>query len=149
MQINAHPVDPPKEGSHTILDDGDFIMSQKEPRMSAKPSLPNANPAEFAAMGKKQVEAMVDVQKEFVNAMDEASRGWAARVKAETDLAAEFSGKLTAARSIPETTAIYQEWMGRRMELFAQDSQRYVADIQRFTTAAARLLPKGWPGGSS
>jgi hypothetical protein len=108
MQINARPVDPPKEGSHTILDDGDFIMSQKEPRMSAKPSLPNANPAEFAAMGKKQVEAMVEVQKEFVNAMDEASRGWAARVKAETDLAAEFSGKLTAARSIPETTAIYQ-----------------------------------------
>jgi hypothetical protein len=124
-------------------------MPQKEPRMSAKPSLPNANPAEFAEMGKKQVEAMVEVQKELVSAMDEASRGWAARVKAETDLAAEFSGKLTAARSIPETTAIYQEWMGRRMELFAQDSQRYVADIQKLTTAAARLLPKGWPGGSS
>jgi hypothetical protein len=116
---------------------------------STKSPLPNVNPAEVAEMGKKQVDAVIEMQKEFVKSMEEANRAWAARVKAETDLAAEFSGKLTAARSIPEAAAIYQEWMGKRMELFAEDSQRFVADIQKFAASAARLLPKGWPGGSS
>ena len=50
--------------------------------------------------------------------------------------------KFTAAKSIPETAAICQEWMRRRMEMFA-------ADMQKFTTLTARLLPRGWPGGSS
>jgi hypothetical protein len=117
--------------------------------MSTKPTLPNANPAELAEMGKKQVEAMIDVQKEFINAIEEVNREWAARVKAEQDLATEFAGKLTAARSIPETAAICQEWMSRRMELFAEDSRRLVADIQKFTMATARVLPKSLMGGNS
>jgi Phasin protein len=118
-------------------------MTQKEQRMSTKPTLPNANPAELAQMGKKQVEAMIDVQKDFINAIEEVNREWAARVKAEQDLATEFAGKLTAARSIPETAGISQECMSRRMELFAEDSRRFVADIQKFTMATARVLSNG------
>jgi hypothetical protein len=124
-------------------------MTQKEQRMSTKSTLPNANPAELAQMGKKQVDAMIDVQKEFINAIEEVNREWAARVKAEQDLATEFAGKLTAARSIPETAGISQEWMSRRMELFAEDSRRFVADIQKFTMATARVLSNGRIGGSS
>jgi Phasin protein len=124
-------------------------MAQKEQRISAKPNVPSADPAEHAEVGKKQVEAMIDVQNEFIKAIDEVNREWAARVEAETDLATDFAGKLTAARSIPETAAICQEWMNRRMEMFAEDSRRMVADIQKFTTATARLVPKGWTGGSS
>jgi Phasin protein len=124
-------------------------MAQKERRMSAKPTLSDANPAELAEMGKKQTEAIIDVQKDFINAIEEMNREWAARIKAETDLASEFAAKLTAARSIPETAAICQEWMSRRMEMFAEDSRRFVADIQKFTTATARLVPKGWTSGSS
>jgi hypothetical protein len=67
---------------------------------------------------------MIDVQKEFIDAIEEVNREWGARVKAEQDLATEFAGKLTAARSIPETAGIWQEWMSRRMELFAEDSRR-------------------------
>jgi Phasin protein len=117
--------------------------------MSTTQTLPNPNPAELAEMGKKQVEAMIDVQKEFINAIEEVNREWAARVKAEQDLATEFAGRLTAARSIPETAAICQEWMSRRMELFAEDSRRLVADIQKFTMATAHVLPKSWMGGNS
>ena len=124
-------------------------MAQKEQRTPGKGSLPNADPAQLAEMGKKQVEAMVDVQKELTKAIDEANRQWAARIKAETDLAAEFAAKLTAARSIPETATICQEWMTRRMAFFAEDSQRFVADIQKLTTATTRMLPKGWTGGST
>jgi hypothetical protein len=60
----------------------------------------------------------------------------------EADVATEFAGKLTAAKSMSETAAIWQEWMRRRMEMFA-------ADIEKFTTVTARFLPRGWQGGSS
>lgn len=124
-------------------------MAQKQPRMSAKSTLPNANPAEFAEMGRKQVESTMALHKELIDAIEEVNGEWAARLKAEAEFATEFAGKLTAARSTPETAAICQEWMSRRMEMFAEDSRRFAAGIQKFTTATARLLPTGWTGGSS
>jgi hypothetical protein len=126
----------------------EYAVAQKEQRASPK-SAPEANPAELAHMGKKQVEAMIDVQKEFIDTFEDVNRQWLARLKAETDLATEFAGKLAAAKSIPDTAAICQEWINRRMELFAEDGRRFVADIQKFTTASTRFLPKGWQGGSS
>jgi len=124
-------------------------MAQKEQRISAKVTMSEANPAEFAEMGKKQVEAMMDLQKEFMEAVGEVNRGWGARVKAEAEFATEFAGKLTAAKSVPETTAICQEWMSRRMEMFSEDIKRFVADLQKFTATAARLLPRPVTGGST
>jgi len=116
-------------------------MTQKEQRGSAKQTLESA--AELAeTMGKKQVDAMVDVQKEFIHATEELNREWVERLKAEADVATEFAGKFTAAKSIPETAAIWQEWVRRRMEMLN-------ADIQKFTTVTARFLPRGWQGGSS
>jgi len=109
-------------------------MAQKEQR------LPNA--ADLADMGKKQVEAMVNVQKEFTQATEELNREWIDRLKAEAELATEFANKITAAKSIPETVAICQEWMTRRMEMFA-------SDMQKFMTLTTRLVPRGWSGGSS
>jgi Phasin protein len=123
-------------------------MSQKDQRTSAT-SIPGVNPADLAAMGKQQVGAMMDVQKQLLQAVEEVNREWAARVKAETEFAAEFAGKLSAAQSIPETTAVCQEWMSRRMEMFAADSRRFVAETQKFMATAGRLMPKGWPGGST
>jgi hypothetical protein len=128
---------------------GRYVMAQKEPRMSAKSTLPDANPAELAEMGKKQMDAMINVHRELIDAIEEVNGEWAARLKAEADLATEFAGKLTAAKSIPETAAICQEWMGRRMGMFAEDSRRFAAGIQKFTTTTAGLLPTGWRGGSS
>jgi hypothetical protein len=109
-------------------------MTQKEQRGSAKPMF--ANPAE---MGQKQVEQM---QKELIHATAELNREWAKRLKAEAELATEFADKFTAAKSIPEMAEIWQEWIRRRMEMFA-------ADIQKFTTVTTRLLPSGWQGGSN
>ncbi|MFL6975690.1 MAG: phasin family protein [Xanthobacteraceae bacterium] len=77
--------------------------------MSAKPTLPSADPAEFAETGKKQVEAMIKLHKELIAAIEQVNGEWAARLKAETDLATEFAGKLTAAKTIPETATICQE----------------------------------------
>src|SRR5215470_7638105 len=106
-------------------------MIPKE-RPSANPGVPGVDPAQLAEIGQKQVEAMTGMQQELVNAMQDMSRQWAARMKAETDLASEFAGKLSAAKSAPDTAQIVQEWLSRRMELFAEDSQRFVADSQKF-----------------
>jgi Phasin protein len=124
----------------------EIAVAQKKQQMSTKPTLPNANPAELTQMG---IEAMTDVQNEFIDAIEEVNREWAARIKAEQDLAIDFAGKLRAARSIPEMAAICQQWIGRRIELLAEDNQRLVANIQKFTMATARVLPKGWAGGSN
>jgi hypothetical protein len=115
-------------------------MAQKEQRGSAAQPLPNA--ADLADMGKKQVEAMVDVQKEFIRATEELNREWVERLRAEAELATELASKLTAAKSIPDTVGIYQEWMKRRVEMLA-------SDMQKFTSLTARFLPRAWPGGGT
>ena len=90
-------------------------------------------------MGQKQVE---QIQKEFIHTTTELNREWAERLKAEAELAAEFAGKFTTAKSIPEMLEIWQDWIRRRMDMFA-------ADIQRFTTVTARLIPGGSQGDRS
>src|SRR5262245_44748528 len=124
-------------------------MTAKEHRASAKAAMPDLNPAQFAEMGKKQVEAMSDMQQELMSSIEQMNREWAARIKAETDLASEFVGKLSAARSVPDTTSIYQEWLSRRMEMFAEDSRRFVADSQKFMAATSRMLSGGFKGGGT
>jgi hypothetical protein len=121
-------------------------MAAKDQRGSGNAPLPNIGPAEFADMAKKPVEAMAGIQKEFMKSFEEGSQLWAARVQAEAALATEFGGKLAAARSLPETTAILQEWMTRRMALLAEDSQRFAADMEKLMSAATRLMPPGWGG---
>jgi hypothetical protein len=121
-------------------------MAAKEQRASAKPPMPNVDPAQFAEMGKKQVDALVDMQQELINGIEEVNREWATRIKAETDLANEFAGKLSAAKSVPDTVAIYQEWLGRRMQMFAEDSRRFATDSQKFLAKSTQLFSGGLKG---
>ena len=123
-------------------------MSPKE-RASAKAGVPGLEPAQFAEIGQKQAEAIAGMQQELVKAIEDMSREWAARMKVETDLASEFAGKFSEARSAPDTARIVQEWISRRMDLFAEDSRRFVADSQKFMAAATRMVSGGGRGGST
>jgi len=122
-------------------------MAPKEQRAAATPAMPNINPAQFAEMGQKQVEALVDMQRELIGIIEEVNREWASRAQDEAKLATEFAGKLSTARSVPDAAAIWQDWLARRMEIFAEDSRRIAADSQKFMTATARALSNGWTGG--
>jgi len=124
-------------------------MAHKEQRAAAHPAMPNIDPAQFAEMGQKQVAALVDMQRELIGVIEEVSREWADRAQDEAKLATEFAGKLSTARSIPDATAIWHEWLTRRMEIFAEDSRRIAADSQKLMTAAARALSNGWTGGKA
>jgi hypothetical protein len=113
-------------------------MAQKE-----KSSSPNLMPAEFAEMGKRRVEEFVHTQTELVEKLQEMNRQWFDRAQSEANLASELASKLTAARSIPDVMAAYQEWASRRFEMMAEDGKHLLADTQKLTEAATHLLPNG------
>ena len=118
-------------------------MAQKESHIerTEKFSSPNLMPTEFAEMGKKRIEELVNSQTEFLEKLQEMNCQWLDRAQSETNLASEFASKLTAARSIPEAMAAYQEWASRRFEMMAEDGKHLFADAQKFMEAATRLLP--------
>lgn len=97
-------------------------------------------PKELLAIGEKQMEAATELQKQMQAICEEASRYAADRVKTETDLAQALAEKLTAAKSPPEAAQAYQDWLTRRMHLFAEDGQRVASDTQKLLTMSARML---------
>jgi hypothetical protein len=114
------------------------VMAQKE-----KSSSSNLMPPEFAEMGKKRVEEFVNTQTELLEKLQEMNRQWFDRAQSEADLASELTSKLTAARSIPDAIAAYQEWTSRRFEMMAEDGKHLLADTQKFMEAAIRLMSNG------
>jgi phasin protein len=128
-------------------------MAQKESH-TEKSLSPNLMPTEFAEMGKKRVEEFAHTQTEFLEKLQEMNRQWFDRAQSGANLASEFASKLTAARSIPEAMAAYQEWASRRFEMMAEDGKHLFADAQKLMEAATRLLPnasllKGGGGSST
>jgi hypothetical protein len=107
------------------------------------------DPAELAKLGQKQAAALTDVQKELYTLVEQANRDWITRTETERELAAQFTARLSAARSLPDAAQIYQEWMTKRMEMLAEDSRKFFADSQKLIQSSARLLLNGWQGNRS
>ena len=123
-------------------------MTAKE-KSTKSPPAPYLGTDGFAKLGGKQAENFMEVQKEFQALLEQANRDWLARAEKEHALASELAAKLAGARSLPDVAKEYQEWMTRRMQLMAEDSQKFFADSQKFMNSAVRLMSKGWPVGSS
>ncbi len=126
-------------------------MAEKDSQTakSAKSFAERMFPAEFVDLGTNRVAAMADMQKELMTCIEETYRGWLERAQSEADAAAELVSKLTAARSVPDSAAAWQEWMTRRMDMLADDGRRFAQDGQKFMTASTRLLSNGWTGAST
>lgn len=130
------------------------MAKESQSERAEKSALPNLMPAEFATMGKKRFEEFTKAQTELLDKLQEANRQWIARLQSEADLASEFAGKLSAARSIPDALSACQEWTNRRFEMMAEDGKHMFADTQKFMETAARLMSNGgWlssrPGAST
>jgi hypothetical protein len=127
------------------------MMAQKDPHTegSTKSATSSASFTELGEIGKKRAEAMVAVQTELFEELQEISQHWVARAKSETDLASELVAKLTSARSAPETASAYQEWARRRMRMAVEDSQRLFADSLKLMQTGARLFSNGAIGGGT
>jgi hypothetical protein len=104
---------------------------------------------QFAEMGKKTVDAIANLQKEFFDSCEEMNRDWFARARSEATLASELASKLANCRTIPETASAWQEWMDRHTRMLAEDGRRLFTGSQKYMQAGARLLSNGPLGGGT
>jgi len=116
-------------------------MADTETRAGSAPTMPNVG--DFAGFGAKRIETFMEVQKQLVEIFEQLNRDQVARAKRETELASEFAGKVTSARSIPDIMTAYQEWLSKRMTLFTEDGRKLFEDSQKVVTASMRLLSNG------
>jgi Phasin protein len=119
-------------------------MAQKETERAERVVGSILNPAEFAAMGKKQMDEFVKMQTELFDKFRETNEKWFDRAKSEADLASQFASKLTAARSIPEAMMACQEWSSHRFEMMAEDGKHLLEDSQKFMETGTKLVSNGW-----
>ena len=89
-------------------------------------SLSNLSAGGFLASQSKGVETVKEVQKQLLDTFEQFNRQQGARVKQEMELASEFAGKITSARSVPDAMNAYQNWISKRMALYVEDSQRVI-----------------------
>jgi hypothetical protein len=83
---------------------------------------------------------------EFFNTLQEISRDWMARATAEVELGLKISKKLTAAHSVPDAVAAYQEWLSEEMNARAEDARLMMSNGQKIMDAGSRFLSSGWTG---
>ena len=103
----------------------------------------NLMPGDFAEFGAKRIETFMDVQKQLVETFEQLNREQLARMKQETELASEFAGKVTKARSIPDIMTAYQGWLSKRMALFTEDGRKLFEDSQKVVSTTMRFLSNG------
>lgn len=106
---------------------------------------PIFNPTDLTKLGKEQADALLDMQQELSKLIEQANKDWLARVELERDLATELATKLSSAKTLPDAAKAYQDWMSRRMETVATDSQKFFTECQKFAGSMNRLLMRGMP----
>jgi hypothetical protein len=100
-------------------------------------------------MSKEQTDAMAGMQRELLDAYEQASRAWLARVKSEVDLWSGLANRLTATRSAPEALEAYQQCVTQRMQMAADDGRRLFEECQKVSQKVTGALSNGWPKTSS
>jgi hypothetical protein len=119
-------------------------------RQSAEePAAAAAGAESLLKLGREQTEATFKIQKDVLEAYEEASRAWLARVQSEVDLWSQLATKLATTRSIPEALGAYQESVAQRMQMAAEDGKRLSDECREIMGKIAGSLPKGWPTGST
>jgi hypothetical protein len=113
-------------------------------RSSAKSPATPFDPASVFNFGKGSTEAALHIQKDLLDAYEEASRAWLARVQSEVELWSQLAAKLAKTRSVPEVLGTYQESVLQRMQMASEDGRKLSQDCQDILDKISRSLPKGW-----
>ncbi|MGH7785117.1 MAG: phasin family protein [Candidatus Binatia bacterium] len=118
-------------------------QSQRNFTESNGSPMANILPAEFVEIGKKRVEAMMEIQKEMFDIFQEIHQAWFDRARSAATVNSELIAKLTSARSVPETADAYQQCVGKRMEMLVEDGRRLLSDSQKIVDLGTRFLTNG------
>jgi hypothetical protein len=103
----------------------------------------------FLKLGTQQTEAMLGMQKDLLDAYEQASSAWLARVKSEVELWSDLATKLAATPSAPEALEACQKSAAQRMQMAAEDGRRLSEDCQKTMHKVTGLLANGWPKAST
>jgi hypothetical protein len=106
---------------------------------------PGEPSAPFGKVGKEQADAMVGMQKEILEAYEQASRVWLDRMKSEVQFWSDLTSKLSATRSLPEAMETYQKSVAQRMQMAAEDGRRMTEDYQKIMQKFSGPMSNGWP----
>jgi hypothetical protein len=110
----------------------------------------SSDPSDFAAFGKAQTEALLNLQRELLDGYAQASRAWLDRAKSEIALWSGFAAKLTTIRSAPEVMEAYQKCVAEQVRMTVADEKRLFDDCRKITQSIAGSLNGGrWPIGST
>jgi Phasin protein len=96
-----------------------------------------------------RADALANLQRELLEAYEQAGRTWLARVQSELELWSQLAAKLPTTRSLPEAMQAYQEYMTQRMEMAADDGRRLSEDCQKIMQKITTSLTNGSPTGST
>ena len=99
--------------------------------------------SEFAALGKKRMEAFVNAQTELLDEIQEANRRWMDRFQSEANLASEYASKLSGARTIPDAMAVSRDWATRYFQMLAEDGRNFADDTRKLMETGARMFTNG------
>jgi len=99
-----------------------------------------AVPEQVLQFGKERTDAMLNAQKEMLEAFQDAGRTWAARMESELKLWSDFAAKLTASRTLPEGMKAYGDCVTQRMQMVAEDGRHLFDDAQKLWTKLAGSL---------
>ena len=81
---------------------------------------------------------------ELFNSFNETSRRWLGCFEAEAKMTSELATKLTAARSLPDIMAAYQEWGTRQLEMMGGETKHFLDDAQKLMQSSAHVAWTGW-----
>lgn len=122
-------------------------MTQQEERRNE-----SAQPAEaaagVAAEGRRRLEDFTEARTEIWDCLQDANRVLMERMQQEAALTAELASKLTASRSLSETTTVLQDWTSKHIEMTTEDTRRLVSDAQQMFSAGARFWSNAAQTGS-
>ena len=105
--------------------------------MTSKATDEIKNAAQLLQFGKERTDAMLNVNKELLDAYQEASKAWIGRVQSEVQFWSELAGKLAASRSVPEGLGAYGEGISHRLQMAAEDGRRLFEDGQKMVAFIA------------
>ena len=121
----------------------EYKQSQRRHEEKNESPMASVIPVEFVEMGKQRVEALMEMQQELFDVIQEINQAWFDRARSAATLNSELISKLTSARTMPETAEAYQQCVGKRMEMLVEDGRRLLADSQKIVSVGSKFLTNG------
>ena len=91
-------------------------------------------------------DAALEAQNQFLKTLEEMSREAMACASAEVERGLKFSKKLSAAHSVSDAVAAYQEWLSEEMSARTEDARRFISNGQAIMSTGSKAFSNGWSG---